>query len=69
MWSGERPIGAAKSKQTKTMASCQPPPPWLRRTHTCNQRGGGHGSVTIRRDWRFLFGGYLHKHKTLEGSS
>ena len=24
---GERPIGAAKGKQTKTMASCQPPPP------------------------------------------
>ena len=24
---GERPIGAAKGKQTKTMASCPPPPP------------------------------------------
>ena len=37
MCSGERPIGAAKSKQTSTMASCQtprppfesPPPPLL----------------------------------------
>ena len=27
MSSGERPIGAAKGKQTNTMASCQPPPP------------------------------------------
>ena len=27
MSSGERPIGAAKGKQTHTMASCQPPPP------------------------------------------
>ena len=27
MCSGERPIGAAKGKQTKTMASCQNPPP------------------------------------------
>ena len=27
MCSGERPIGAAKDKQTHTMASCQPPPP------------------------------------------
>ena len=27
MCSGERPIGAAKGKQTGTMASCQPPPP------------------------------------------
>ena len=27
MCSGERPIGAAKGKQTKTMASCQAPPP------------------------------------------
>ena len=27
MYSGERPIGAAKGKQTNTMASCQPPPP------------------------------------------
>ena len=29
MSSGERPIGAAKGKQTNTMASCQPPPPPL----------------------------------------
>ena len=27
MCNGERPIGAAKGKQTKTMASCQPPRP------------------------------------------
>ena len=27
MCKGERPIGAAKGKQTNTMASCQPPPP------------------------------------------
>ena len=27
MSSGERPIGAAKGKQTNTMASCQAPPP------------------------------------------
>ena len=27
MCSGERPIGAAKGKQTKTMALCRPPPP------------------------------------------
>ena len=27
MCRGERPIGAAKGKQTNTMASCQPPPP------------------------------------------
>ena len=27
MSSGERPIGAAKGKQTNTMASCHPPPP------------------------------------------
>ena len=27
MCSGERPIGAAKGKQTNTMASCQPPRP------------------------------------------
>ena len=27
MCSGEMPIGAAKGKQTNTMASCQPPPP------------------------------------------
>ena len=27
MCSGERPIGAAKGKQTNTMASCQAPPP------------------------------------------
>ena len=27
MCSAERPIGAAEGKQTKTMASCQPPPP------------------------------------------
>ena len=29
MWKGERPIGAAKGKQTNTMASCHPPPPPL----------------------------------------
>ena len=27
MSSGERPIGAAKGKQTDTEALCQPPPP------------------------------------------
>ena len=27
MYNGERAIGAAKGKQTNTMASCQPPPP------------------------------------------
>ena len=27
MSGGERPIGAAKGKQFKTMASCHPPPP------------------------------------------
>ena len=27
MWSGERPIGAAKDKQSDTEALCQPPPP------------------------------------------
>ena len=27
MCKGKRPIGAAKGKQTNTMASCQPPPP------------------------------------------
>ena len=26
MYNGERPIGAAKGKQTNTMASCQNPP-------------------------------------------
>ena len=26
LFSGERPVGAAKGKQTTTMASCQPPP-------------------------------------------
>ena len=30
MRSGERPIGAAKGKQTNTMALCQPPPPAAR---------------------------------------
>ena len=29
MYSGERPIGAANSKQTSTIASCHPPPPSL----------------------------------------
>ena len=29
MYNGDRPIGAAKGKQTNTMASCQPPPPPL----------------------------------------
>ena len=29
MSSGERPIGAAKGKQTDTEALCQPPPPAL----------------------------------------
>ena len=27
MCSGERPVGAGKGKQTRTMALCQPPPP------------------------------------------
>ena len=35
MCSGERPIGAAKGKQTKTMALCQPPPPPLRSPCSC----------------------------------
>ena len=29
MYNGERPIGAAKGKQTNTMALCQAPPPPL----------------------------------------
>ena len=29
MYSGQRPTGAANSKQTSTMASCHPPPPCL----------------------------------------
>ena len=33
MSSGERPIGAAKDKQSDTEALCPPPPP-PRRTHT-----------------------------------
>ena len=31
---GERPIGAAKGKQTNTMASCQPHRPLLKREHS-----------------------------------
>ena len=32
MSSGERPIGAAKGKQPRTEAFCQPPPPRVQRT-------------------------------------
>ena len=35
MCSGERPMGAGKGKQTKTMASCQPPPPAPPAQATC----------------------------------
>ena len=45
MYNGERPIGAAKGKQTNTMASCQPPLPLQvkdsllkRRTRTHTQK-------------------------------
>ena len=40
MFSGERPVGAAKGKQLSTKASCQTPPP---HTHTGS---GGHGPLT-----------------------
>ena len=41
MSSGERPIGAAKGKQSDTQALCQPPPPPVRgrlalRTECCD---------------------------------
>ena len=41
MCKGERPIGAAKGKQTNTMASCHTPPPLPGRTRgrKCRQRG------------------------------
>ena len=33
MCGGERPMGTAKGKQTNTVASCQPPPPFPLRRH------------------------------------
>ena len=39
MCSGERPIGAAKGKQSDTEALCQPPPPLSSTAH--RRRGGG----------------------------
>ena len=42
MCSGEGPIGAAKGKQTNTMASCQPPtPPHQDQRVVCAGGGGG----------------------------
>ena len=38
MSSGERPIGAAKGKQSDTEALCQPPPPQIRRP-VCPREG------------------------------
>ena len=38
MYNGERPICAAKGKQSNTMASCPPPPP--RPPKTCHFLGG-----------------------------
>ena len=35
MGSGERPIGAAKGKQSDTEALCQPPPPPPRHNYRC----------------------------------
>ena len=49
MCSGERPIGATKGKQIKTMTSCQPsppPPPWGA------GGGGGDGAVTLHKKLR-----------------
>ena len=37
MSSGERPIGAAKGKQSDTEALCQPPPPRPRNAHTVGE--------------------------------
>ena len=52
MSSGERPIGAAKGKQSDTEALCQPPPP----SPPPPSRGGGHGS----RAWVRLNVGSTH---------
>ena len=41
MCSGERPIGAAKGKQTNARASCQPPPPTPNPTATPPSTPGG----------------------------
>ena len=44
MCSGERPIGAAKGKQSDTEALCQPPPPlwWL--GSTLHEQRHGHNA-------------------------
>ena len=55
MSSGERPIGAAKGKQTNTMASCQPlPPPPLGASGQCI---GGRGVVLLLVCWKGGLGG------------
>ena len=41
MGSGERPIGAAKGKQSDTEALCHPPPPPLKGANSQLGRGGG----------------------------
>ena len=62
MCNGERPIGAARGKQTNTMASCQPPPflpcenLWRvgwdggLRGVSCWPRGAGEGRATLQFD-------------------
>ena len=49
MSSGERPIGAAKGKQSETEALCQIPPPHCALQPFCNQ-GGPSGT-----DYNFFF--------------
>ena len=63
MCSGERPTGAAKGKQTNTMASCQPPPPLPQRVDeedpavcvplpiVCAREGASR-AVRFQPDWR-----------------
>ena len=40
MSSGERPIGAAKGKQSDTEALCQPPPPRVAKVLTDEEQAG-----------------------------
>ena len=45
MSSGERPIGAAKGKQSDTEALCQPPPPLPKNRRKC--RRWGHSVLSV----------------------
>ena len=54
MCSGQRPIGAAKGKQTIITASCQPPPPHPQSNAQVAPGGGGGGGPDLRQHLQVL---------------